>query len=216
MENEPEATSSGDERRFHVLLVDDNQDLLDAVRFALFDDYVIETANSAEDALERIEQLTQRRLPDCMVIDVKMPGLNGVQLVRILRGDPATAQIPLIILSAYVQGEDVLRGQLAGVDHYLAKPFNLETLIEAIQRATRMTPEERAQWFEHNTYWALCSTDQYVWLYSERMNWWKDQTPPGLEAAVLRARQKIRDDKPLGFDIDSLIAAAKARPQSAQ
>lgn len=143
MEIEPESTSSGDERRFHVLLVDDNQDLLDAVRFALFDDYVIETANSAEDALELIEQLSQHRLPDCMVIDVRMPGLNGVQLVRILRGDPATAQIPLIILSAFVQGEDVLRGQLAGVDHYLAKPFNLETLIEAIQRATRMTPEER-------------------------------------------------------------------------
>ncbi len=78
-----------------------------------------------------------------MVIDVKMPGLNGVQLVRILRGDPATAQIPLIILSAYVQGEDILRGQLAGVDRYLAKPFDVAVLIDAIQQATHLTPEQR-------------------------------------------------------------------------
>ena len=143
MEIEPEPTPSGGDRRFRVLLVDDNIELLEAVRFALLDDYFIETATSAEDALERIEQLAQGELPDCMVVDVKMPGLNGVQLVRILRGDPTTAQIPLIILSAYVQGEDILRGQLAGVDRYLAKPFDLEVLIDAIQQATRMTPEQR-------------------------------------------------------------------------
>jgi len=143
MEIEPEQTSSSEDRRFRVLLVDDNLELLEAVRFALLDDYRIETATSAEDALAHIEQMAHGDLPDCMVVDVKMPGLNGVQLVRILRGDPATAQIPLIILSAYVQGEDILRGQLAGVDRYLAKPFNLDVLIDAIQQATRLTPEQR-------------------------------------------------------------------------
>jgi hypothetical protein len=75
----------------------------------------------------------------------------------------------------------------------------------------RMTPEERAQWFEHNTYWALYTTDEYVWCYSERMNWWKEQTPPGLETAIINARRKIREGKPLGFEIDSLITAAKKR-----
>ena len=75
----------------------------------------------------------------------------------------------------------------------------------------RMTPEERAKWFEHNTYWALYTTDEYVWCYSERMNWWKDQTPPGLEAAIVNARQKIAEGKPLGFDIEPLIEAAGKR-----
>jgi hypothetical protein len=75
----------------------------------------------------------------------------------------------------------------------------------------RMTPEERARWFEHNTYWALYTTDEYVWCYSERMNWWKDQTPTGLEAAIVSARQKIAEGKPLGFDIESLIVAAGKR-----
>jgi hypothetical protein len=74
-----------------------------------------------------------------------------------------------------------------------------------------MTPEDRAKWFEHNTYWALYTTDEYVWCYSERMNWWKDQTPPGLEPAILSARQKIAEGKPLGFDIEPIIAAAGKR-----
>ena len=74
-----------------------------------------------------------------------------------------------------------------------------------------MTPEEQAKWFEHNTYWALYTTDEYVWCYSERMNWWKDQTPPGLEEAIVSARQKIAEGKPLGFDIEPLIAETGKR-----
>jgi hypothetical protein len=74
-----------------------------------------------------------------------------------------------------------------------------------------MTPEEQAKWFEHNTYWALYTTDEYVWLYSERMNWWTNQIPPGLEKAVIRAREKIADSKPLGFDIGDIIADASKR-----
>ncbi len=75
----------------------------------------------------------------------------------------------------------------------------------------RMIPEERATWFEHNTYWALYTSDEYVWCYSERMNWWKDEVPPGLERAILDARQKIADSKPLGFEIEPLIAQVKKR-----
>ncbi len=75
----------------------------------------------------------------------------------------------------------------------------------------KMTPEERARWFEHNTYWALYTTDEFVWCYSERMNWWKDQIPPGLEAAIVSARQKSADGKPLGFDIEPLVAEAGKR-----
>jgi hypothetical protein len=75
----------------------------------------------------------------------------------------------------------------------------------------RMTPEEQAKWFEHNTYWALYTTDEYVWLYSERMNWWTNQIPPGLEGAVIRAREKIVNNKPLGFDADDIIAGATRR-----
>jgi len=99
----------------------------------------------------------------------------------------------------------------AGQALYVDQNFALRQPKPEQYLSYRMTPEERAMWFEHNTYWALYTTDEYVWCYSERMNWWKDQTPPGLEAAILRARQKIAEGKPLGFDIEPLITAAGKR-----
>ena len=128
-------------RRFHILVVDDNPDLLASVRFALeaFGTYEVETATNGMEGLER----AVARQPDCMVIDVKMPSIDGNQLIRVLRGDPATAQIPLIILSALVQEDDLLRGHLAGVDQYLTKPFDVEALVEAIDHAVQLTPEAR-------------------------------------------------------------------------
>jgi hypothetical protein len=74
-----------------------------------------------------------------------------------------------------------------------------------------MTPEERAKWFEHNTYWALYTTDELVWCYSERMNWWKNQVPPGLEEAITSARRKIAEGEPLGFNIEPTIESAEKR-----
>jgi hypothetical protein len=75
----------------------------------------------------------------------------------------------------------------------------------------RMNPEEQARWFEHNTYWALYTSDEFVWCYSERMNWWKSEVPHGLEEAILSARQKIVEGKPLGFEIEPLIAEVRKR-----
>ncbi len=98
-------------------------------------------------------------------------------------------------------------GQALYVDHN----FALRQPNTGKYLSYRMTAPERAQWFEHNTYWALYTTDEFVWCYSERMNWWKDQCPPGLESAIVRARQKIKEGKPLGFDIEPLIEAAEKR-----
>ncbi len=99
----------------------------------------------------------------------------------------------------------------AGQALYVDQNFALRQPNTERYLSYRMTSEERAKWFEHNTYWALYTTDEYVWCYSERMNWWKDQTPAGLEAAIVRARQKITDGKPLGFDIEPLITEAGKR-----
>ena len=99
----------------------------------------------------------------------------------------------------------------AGQALYVDQNFALRQPDTEKYLSYRMTPDERARWFEHNAYWALYTTDEYVWCYSERMNWWKGQTPPGLEAAIIRARQKIAEGKPLGFDIEPLIEAAGKR-----
>ena len=99
----------------------------------------------------------------------------------------------------------------AGQALYVDQNFALRQPNTEKYLSYKMTPEERAKWFEHNTYWALYTTDEFVWCYSERMNWWKDQTPPGLEAAIVNARQKLVDGKPLGFDIEPLVAEAGKR-----
>lgn len=100
----------------------------------------------------------------------------------------------------------------AGNALYVDQNFALRQPNPQQYLSYRMTPEERARWFEHNTYWALYTTDEYVWCYSERMNWWKNETPPGLEEAIVSARQKIREGRPLGYDIEPLIAEVSKRP----
>ena len=78
-----------------------------------------------------------------------------------------------------------------------------------------MTPEERAQWFEHNVYWALYTTDEYVWCYSERMNWWKDQNvPPGCEEAIRSAREKLAEGRALGIDLEPIIERANEKQRA--
>jgi len=99
----------------------------------------------------------------------------------------------------------------AGQALYVDQNFALREPRKEQYLSYRMSAEERTQWFEHNTYWALYTTDEYVWCYSERMNWWKDQTPPGLEESIINARRKIAEGKPLGFDIEPLIETVKKR-----
>jgi hypothetical protein len=79
-----------------------------------------------------------------------------------------------------------------------------------------MTPEERPRWFEHNVYWALTTADEYVWCYSERMNWWTNKdVPPGCEEAIRAARKKLDAGQPLGFDLAPVVGAASARERAA-
>jgi len=78
--------------------------------------------------------------------------------------------------------------------------------------ARSMTPEEQAQWFQHNVYWALKTTDEFVWCYSEKMNWWTDKdVPAGMEDAIVKARDAIADNRGLGFDLRDRMKAIQER-----
>ena len=59
--------------------------------------------------------------------------------------------------------------------------------------------------------YALTTSDEYVWCYSERMNWWQNEIPDGVEGAIRSARKKVADGQPLGFDITDFIAAGQKK-----
>jgi two-component system, OmpR family, phosphate regulon response regulator PhoB len=124
-----------------VLVVDDNPDLLFLVAESLgkLGHFTVVTADNGSEGLERYYQTR----PDCVIIDVKMPGLDGYQLVRALRGDPATRATPLIILSALIQERDRLAGLLSGADHYLMKPIAPAELIDVVSRVIAENVEHR-------------------------------------------------------------------------
>ena len=124
-----------------VLVIDDNPTVVELIRYAvnLQGSYQVVVAYDGVQGLERV--YSER--PDCVIIDVKMPRMDGYQLVRCLRGDAQTANTPLIILSAMTREEDQMTGLLSGVDEYLTKPFKPSALNAAIERVLRLTPAER-------------------------------------------------------------------------
>jgi hypothetical protein len=72
-----------------------------------------------------------------------------------------------------------------------------------------LTLQQRQQWLEHNTYYGLSTSDEYLWCYSEEMNWWQNNVPSGVEESIRSAQQKIKMGEPLGFNIEGTIQWAK-------
>lgn len=130
-----------------VLVIDDNPTIVELVKYAvsLQGSYDVIVAYDGVQGLERIYE----ERPDCVIIDVKMPRMDGYQLVRCLRGDPRTVDTPLIILSAMTREEDLMTGLLSGADEYLTKPFKPTALNAAIERVSSLTSNERRQRTDH-------------------------------------------------------------------
>jgi DNA-binding response OmpR family regulator len=136
-------SSTGNTTAGTILVVDDNPHLLGYISDALEElgTFHVETASDGATGLQRYFEVR----PNCMVIDIKMPGLDGYQLVRALRGDPDSAATALVILTALPQERDRLTGLLSGADQYLVKPVKPLELVAAITQAVTVGQEERAR-----------------------------------------------------------------------
>lgn len=83
-------------------------------------------------------------------------------------------------------------------------------------QARALTPQQQAQWLEHNAYYALDTADEYVWVWTEKpLDWWAGEgIPPGIEEALRSAKQKHSQRQPLGFSVEAMLADARARAES--
>ena len=122
-----------------VLVVDDNADMRTYLARLLSPIWAVRTAPDGEEALARIAE----RRPDVVLTDVMMPRIDGFELLHRLRADPATRSIPVIVLTARAGQEAAVEGFEAGVDDYLAKPFQAAELIARVRVAVERASGER-------------------------------------------------------------------------
>src|SRR4051795_2218074 len=113
-----------------VLVADDDADIRDLVAFKL-EQAGLEVI-AVEDGQAAVEQARARQ-PTLAVLDVSMPGLSGIDVCRMLRADPITSGMLIIMLTARVQEQDVEGGFSAGADDYVTKPFSPRELVSRIQ-----------------------------------------------------------------------------------
>lgn len=126
-----------------VLIVDDDPELIAHLRDGLeqVGGYQVEVAPDGAVGLERC----LARTPGCVVADGRMSGLNEYQFVRALRGDPVTAGVPVIVLSALVEERKRLAGLLAGADTYLDKPITIVTLLTSLRDIARLSAQQLSE-----------------------------------------------------------------------
>jgi len=112
-----------------LLVVDDEPNLLRAVAACLkAENYEVSTARSGHEALMHLAE----SVPDLIISDIRMPGMDGYKLVRQLRASQRTALVPIVFLTAKDETADRIEGFRAGIDAYLTKPFEPDELIAVV------------------------------------------------------------------------------------
>ena len=115
-----------------ILIVEDNPRNLKLVRDVLqVKGYATLEAGTAEEGI----RIAGEERPDLVLMDIHLPGMNGIDALRALRGDPATAAIPVIAVTASVMQDDRRMIMEAGFNAYVGKPINLREFLEAVRSA---------------------------------------------------------------------------------
>ncbi len=122
-----------------ILIVDDERDILELITYNLErEGYRVESVTSGEEALIR----AMKFLPDLIVLDLMLPGLDGIEVCRRLKRNDDTKQIPVLMLTAKSEDSDIVTGLEIGADDYVTKPFSPKVLIARIRTALRRSSED--------------------------------------------------------------------------
>jgi two-component system, OmpR family, alkaline phosphatase synthesis response regulator PhoP len=100
--------------------------------------HIVETVGSGEDALKLLEE--GHFIPDLMILDIMMPGIDGLQVLRTVKNSPKLSKIPVIMLTALAQEAVVLKGIQLGAKDYIRKPFHPTDLLDRINKQLVSSP----------------------------------------------------------------------------
>lgn len=124
-----------------ILIVDDSEDIaLISARMLSSRGYGVITACDGQEALA----IVARQRPSCMLLDVMMPRMSGLEVLKALKADPATANIPVIMVTAKTTDDDVLHGYQEGADYYITKPFTADELVYGVSLVLGHQPTQSA------------------------------------------------------------------------
>jgi len=123
----------------HILVIDDEADLVELVLYNLRKEgFSVDTASDGETALKKIRKGTY----DLLILDLMLPGIQGTELCRILRNDPKTSGVPIIMLTAKAEEVDKIVGLELGADDYVTKPFSPRELVARVKAVLRRSTEK--------------------------------------------------------------------------
>lgn len=124
----------GDAARPKLLVIDDEQGIVDFIRLGMrYEGFIVEDAGNGITGLD----MAQRLRPDAIILDIMLPGIDGLEVCRRLRESEATADIPILMLTARDEVRDRVTGLEVGADDYLTKPFSFEELLARVRALLR-------------------------------------------------------------------------------
>ena len=122
-----------------ILVVDDEEDIQELVRYNLErNGYEVSCVSSGEEAIEGIKSFK----PDLVVLDLMLPGIDGFEVCKILKSDPKTERLPIVMLTAKGEESDVVTGLELGAEDYIVKPFSPQVLLARVRTVLRRVAHE--------------------------------------------------------------------------
>jgi two-component system alkaline phosphatase synthesis response regulator PhoP len=125
--------------RGQILVVEDEEDILELIEFNLKKEgYQISTATSGEKAIN----LALKNPPQLILLDIMLPGMDGLEVCKHLKHDPATMHVPIVMLTAKGEESDIITGLEIGADDYMTKPFSPRVLVARVRNLLRRKKQE--------------------------------------------------------------------------
>jgi two-component system phosphate regulon response regulator PhoB len=117
-----------------ILVVEDEDDILELISYNLAKEgYQVTGVPTGEDTLKRVRS----ELPDLVVLDLMLPGVDGLEVCKLLKNDPKTRHVPIVMLTAKGEEADIVTGLELGADDYITKPFSPRVLIARVRAVLR-------------------------------------------------------------------------------